>query len=929
MMIERLNFYARHSINDLRVNGQRTFFALLCIAAGVAAIVSLGTLASMIEGTLTGNLQVSNRADIQIDTLSGFRAGNPNVEAQLNAAVEAGDLDAESTGLFGGNTTSYTLTLSGVETLRDWFDAQLPGSALTYRLEILSPIELFFGTGAGGSISVPATGASVNQLSPIVIESARYPLYGQIVSQDGTPLAQLLSAPTDIVLSDRVARDLSANVGDTVRISGADGDFTVRGIIDESQEITSPTQTLEALFGFYMLDTRALDLFPNVEPRVSRVYARLPDASTTSEALNDANVDLRVAFPYLDITTTEDLRADYEQIASSIDQLTGVMGLVSILIGSIGIVNTMQVIVRRRTLEVAVLKTIGLQGNQVTVLFLVEALIMGVIGSIAGVLLGWGLVFVIRGTAERLVGQNLPFAIDLPSAINGVIIGIAVTAVFGFLPTLTAGRVRPGLVLRPSENLIPRTGCLPVIGALALIIVVMSLVASTILGSVGTAFGVIIGAFIAAGVLYGLLSLMIWLVGRFFPSLGSVDLKISLRQMLAGRGRAAMTLLALVIGVFSLSLITLLADSINGLLRFALNEASGGNIVISAANPSSVGEIEAILNDFDGLNRYSVARTYTPDFVGVQEGETRLTVDDLNARLDANAAQIFPLGGPDADEFQVGDLLNALLRQIGAQDLAALPERTMESGRNFTAADAGARVITLSSSNVLRGAGIDVGDQLLYTFDGEEVAYTVIGIAAPSLIGGGFGSSTVSAPADSFPTGFDPASTLLIADVVEERLPELRRALGVVRGTFVIETAAFTQLIQSLLGAFTAFPTMVALLGLVVGGVVIANSVALTTMERRKEIAVMKSVGLQRERVLFMILLENGILGVIGGLIGVGIGLVGLVIAVSSFQGPSQAVPYGAALVLMLLCIGVALLAALTTAWGASGEKPLNVLRYE
>jgi len=118
-------------------------------------------------------------------------------------------------------------------------------------------------------------------------------------------------------------------------------------------------------------------------------------------------------------------------------------------------------------------------------------------------------------------------------------------------------------------------------------------------------------------------------------------------------------------------------------------------------------------------------------------------------------------------------------------------------------------------------------------------------------------------------------------------------------------------------------------LGLVVGGVVIANSVALTTMERRKEIAVMKSVGLQRERVLFMILLENGILGLIGGLIGVGIGLVGLVFAVSTFQGPSQAIPFGTAFVLMLLCIGVALLAAVTTAWGASGEKPLNVLRYE
>ena len=65
-MIEKLRFYTRHSLNDLRVNGQRTIFALLCIAAGVAAIVSLQTLGVMIEDTLTGSLQEANRGDMRI-----------------------------------------------------------------------------------------------------------------------------------------------------------------------------------------------------------------------------------------------------------------------------------------------------------------------------------------------------------------------------------------------------------------------------------------------------------------------------------------------------------------------------------------------------------------------------------------------------------------------------------------------------------------------------------------------------------------------------------------------------------------------------------------------------------------------------------------------------------------------------------------------
>jgi ABC-type antimicrobial peptide transport system permease subunit len=928
-MIEQLGFYARHSITDLRVNRQRTFFALLCIAAGVAAIVSLGTLAAMIQNTLTGNLQVSNRGDVQVETFGGFRAGSEAVQAQLNAAIERGDLTAQSTGIFGGGMLDYSLTPQGVETLRSWFDANYPGSTLTYRMQIVNPAQLFFGTGPGVAVTVTATGANVNQVSPILIEGAVYPLYGAVVSQSGTPLAQMLSASTDIVLSDRIARDLGASVGDVVRLNGADADFTVRGIIDESQEITSPTQALEALFGFYLLDASALQHFPDLQPTVGIVYIRLPESALTAEALNNVSVALLETFPYLDSTTTEDLRQNYEQIAVSIDQLTTVMGLVSLLIGAIGIVNTMQVIVRRRTLEVAVLKTIGLQANQVTTLFLVEALIMGVIGAAAGVLLGWALVFAIRGTAEQLLATPLPFAIDIGAALTGFVVGVLVTAVFGFLPTLTAGQVRPSNVLRPNDSILPRAGCLRTLITLVGIVLALALIAQGLLGGLGTALAVIAGAFIAAGVLYGLLSLLIWLFGRFFPAFGIVDLRISLRQMLAGRSRAAVTLLALVIGVFSLSLITLLADSINGLLRFTLTEASGGNVVISVASPSNIPDVEALLDGFDGTTSYTTARSYRLTLVGLQEGDTRLSLAELDARLEANRDQVFPFGGPPPEEFSATDLLTSALGDVGEQDADRINERPMQGGRNLTAADAGTPVAIIQSNPVLNAVGIDVGDRLIYTLDGAELTFDIIGSYSTGLTGGGFASTTVTAAPGALPDDLMPSSVFILANIAEDRIVELRRELSAIRGTFVIETAAFTQLIQSLLGTFTAFPTMVALLGLIVGGVVIANSVALTTLERRREIAIMKAVGLQRERVLFMILLENGILGLIGGLIGVGIGLVGLVIAVASFQGPSQSIPLGSALVLMLLCIAVALVAALTTAWGASGEKPLNVLRYE
>jgi putative ABC transport system permease protein len=241
-------------------------------------------------------------------------------------------------------------------------------------------------------------------------------------------------------------------------------------------------------------------------------------------------------------------------------------------------------------------------------------------------------------------------------------------------------------------------------------------------------------------------------------------------------------------------------------------------------------------------------------------------------------------------------------------------------------------VIVIPDNDVVRYARLNVGDKLVYRFgegaDAQTITFEIVGITQQSLVSG-LGSSGIYAPRDAFPETVPANAVSVLVDVDEAQVNALRREMSSIPGAFMLETAAITRLLEGLLATFIAFPTMVALLGIVVGGVVIANSVALSTMERRREIAVMKAVGLQRERVMGMILLENAIMGLIGGLIGVGIGLLALVLMLSVSQGPGNIIPIGTALLLMGMCIAVALIAAATTAWGASGEKPLNVLRYE
>lgn len=366
--------------------------------------------------------------------------------------------------------------------------------------------------------------------------------------------------------------------------------------------------------------------------------------------------------------------------------------------------------------------------------------------------------------------------------------------------------------------------------------------------------------------------------------------------------------------------------------------------------------VEQALAALEGPISYTINRSYNYDLVGVRKADG--TLQDAEALRQILRETSF-LGtnnnGQDGQAQQANisteqnfgpprDVGAARLRglsssigSINAINLGAVPELTIAEGRNLGPQDAGQAVVVITRSGTTDDVGLRVGDTLLleYSQGGflgigarrAQQEFLIVGLVEQTTqFNLAFSSSY--APADSFPADRAPSQIRVSAQIPDSQVAPLRRALAQDRSTFLLETAVISQFILTILGQFTAFPFLVAALGLVVGGVVIANSVALATLERRREIAIMKSIGLQRERVLAILLLENGLLGLVGGLMGVGLGLLGLLILLS--RAPlGTPIPVGAAFLLMLLCVLIALVAALSIAWDASNEKPLNVLRYE
>ncbi|MBD3162813.1 MAG: FtsX-like permease family protein [Candidatus Eisenbacteria bacterium] len=135
------------------------------------------------------------------------------------------------------------------------------------------------------------------------------------------------------------------------------------------------------------------------------------------------------------------------------DFFIGAIGLIALLVAALGIVNTMVMSIIERTREIGILKSLGAEEGHLRLLFLVESGAIGLIGSLAGLLLGWG---VSRGISTiiqyymKREGAPVIDLFDLPvwTAFAAIGFGILVSVLAGLYPSSRAARVDPVQALR-------------------------------------------------------------------------------------------------------------------------------------------------------------------------------------------------------------------------------------------------------------------------------------------------------------------------------------------------------------------------------------------------------------------------------------------------------------------------------------------------
>ena len=728
--------------------------------------------------------------------------------------------------------------------------------------------------------------------------------------------------PADAVGSvpEIVEGDAPSGVGEAiVNAKGADkygisiGDELI--VVD-----TQATQNMKVT-GFY---TNKLDQGMSLTLRIPEEsylkfyasYGTVPGFSVSAkEGVDPEQLTAHLAeqFPEYEVkegqTLADEASEEIRNALSFVSYFLIAFGLVGLLVGTFLIANIFSMIVAQRTKEFALLRALGAPKSQITRSVVVEAAIVGVIGSAIGVLAGAGLVAVIRMIMERQ-GMELPGAgwgVSVQAVAAPIVVGALVTVASAWAPARRAGRVQPVEAMRSSESATPQPLKVRTLVGVALLLVGVALAAWGVLwedGSTGPRAGLVGGAAVLAiiGLFLAGPALSMPIVpalgkgiGAPFGAVGSLAATNSKRNP----RRASATAFALMLGVALVTAFGMLGTSMQRSVDDILEDEITADLVMYGPQfgafpvPGDVpGKVEAAEGVGDvitysqapltvnGRAAYEMGPMKLSDVMNGDPG--RLTVIEMaDGTSDlTDGGVILPQPYAKEHNLQVGDVVDvdSPLSQDG-------PVQAEVKG-------------IFGKSNILESFVISraTADKLVRP-DQE----TILMVGA---------SNDGSVDEDTLRANVEKA-------VKDSIIVQVRT-----RDEFGGEAKQLITQMLYILYALLSLAVVIAVLGII-------NTLTLSVIERRQEIGMLRAVGTQRRQVRTMIILESVQIAVFGALLGVltGLALGWAFLTVLKDQGLSNiAYPWSLLAAMLVSSLVVGVVAALWPAQRAAKTPPLDAI---
>ncbi|MFE5367998.1 FtsX-like permease family protein [Streptomyces mirabilis] len=648
-----------------------------------------------------------------------------------------------------------------------------------------------------------------------------------------------------------------------------------------------------------------------------------PDAATSiavdaAPGIADAPLKQRIAAQVG--TTTYDVKTADEQAKDATAQLGGFLDVIkyvmlgfagiAVLVGVFLIVNTFSMLIAQRTRELGLLRALGADRRQVRRSVLTEALLLGLVGSTLGLAAGIGLALGLIRLMSAF-GMNLKsteMVIGWPTPVTSYVVGVGVTFVAAYLPARRAAGVSPMAALsdaevagvgRPLRTRALVGSVVGVAGAAALTGCATASKTATSASLLGLGVVLTLIATVIAGPL--LVRPVIRVLGGAFPALFGPVGRMSQRNALRNPRRTGATAAALMVGLALVGGMSVASASMSKSFDHQIDKTLGSDFVIQNSNfVPFTREITDKVRATKGAGLV-VRQRFTPVAVRLPDGKrVETTAAGYDPRLDDVAHVTYTQGN--------------------------------------TAAALGAGHLSMDAK-FAREHDVRVGSVIPVEFPAGRKTELTVGALTDQGGSGGFGMQGGLAfgfgTVEKYvPGGQDSALYVNAAPGTSpDRLrAHLERTLKPYPQVQVRDQADYKKLVHDQIAVLLYLVYALLGLAIVIAVLGVVNTLALSVVERTREIGLLRAIGLARRQLRRMIRLESVVIAVFGAVLGLALGLVwGVCVQrVLALQGmKSLAIPWTTIVAVVVGSAVVGIVAALLPALRASRMNVLAAIAHE
>lgn len=782
-----MRFILNLTRREIRSSWRRLLFFFLCIALGVGSVVALRSLIQNLTRAVGTDARALMTADIELSSTSDF---SPTEIVTIERAIQDSGIVEARNEVITTNAMASPVDPSNPNT----------------RLVELKGIE------------------------------PPFPLVGDFRMDDGAPFDFALLENDGAVVAKILLEDLKINVGDRVRIG--ESEFRVRGVFDEE-----PGGTSGFRLGARVFVAKTAFETAGITRNSGRVRRRI--LYRTSDNPTELVRQLREVLRGTTIGV-QSYRETQENIGEQFartENYLSLTGLLILVLGGVGVWNVARAFVEQKRKSVAVLKCLGAGGTRIISVYLLQILTLGFIGSLFGVLLAQGGLWLAKMNLADTLPEKMTYTVGGGTVAQGILLGVAISILFSALPLLQIRNIKPRLLLRDENNVNLRKldptkwifGAISLAGLLGL--------------AVWQAGSIRVGAFFlfglaATSVMLYLAALVLTVLLRRLKVLRSFSLRQAINSLYRPGNQTRIILLAVGLGCF----------------------------VVLAVQSLQVN----LVREFDLTRNQRLPSLF---FVDIQKSQIERLVGLVEERTGEKAEATPTVRARISHVNGVGfNFQNREVRQQQGQigrEFAVTYRPKMDVNESLLAGEwwdgsiADVPQVSVEEQMAER-LKVGVGDSITFDISGRKITVQVANIRKIDLRNTRTAFIFVFRPGvlDSAPQTF--AATVLKRVPPTERQRLQRDLLATFPNIQIFDVADIVATVQKLVNNFVLAISFVGSFVILSGILILIGSIALTKSQRVYENAILKTLGAKRPSLALVLLAEYGLLGTLAGIIGAG-----------------------------------------------------------